>query len=89
MVVMYPMRRIRAPLMSKYSVSSTREMPTTFTVMTRQMASFREFHTNRGMLPARKNRITAQGSRTPSAVFTLKMLVRVLRHGISMNPKKK
>ena len=88
MVVMYPMRRILAPLMSKYSVSSTREMPTTFTVITRQMASFREFHTNRGMLPARKKRMTFKGSATP-LVFSRKMLVSVLRQGTSMNPKKK
>ena len=88
MVVMYPMRRILAPLMSKYSVSSTSEMPTTFTVMTKHTASFREFHTNRGMLPAIKNRMTFRGSLTPP-VFSLKMLVNVFRQGTSMNPRKK
>ena len=34
-----------APLMSKYSVSSTMDTPTTLTVTTRQMASLREFQT--------------------------------------------
>ena len=88
-VVIYPSRRILAPLMSKYSVSSTMLTPTTFTVMTRQTASFNELSTNLPMVPAKKKRMTASGSRTPAAFFTLKMLVRVFRQGISMNPKKK
>ena len=65
------------------------DTPTTFTVTTRHTASFREFHTYRPMLPAKKKRMTAQGSRSPAALVTLKMLVRVFRQGISIKPKKK
>ena len=45
-------------------------MPTTFTVITSSTASFREFHRKEGMLPARKNRITARGSVFPAASFS-------------------
>ena len=41
------------------------------------------------MLPAKKKRMTAKGSRTPSAFVVVKMLVSVFRHGRSMKPKKK
>ena len=64
-------------------------MPTTFTVITRQIASFSEFHTKLLILPARKKRMIAKGSAVPSAFFTRKMLVRVFRQGSSMKPKKR
>ena len=73
--------------MSKYSVSSTMEMPTTLTVTTRHTASRREFHTKEGMEPARKNRITAKGSAFPSASLVEKMEVSVLKQGSTMNPR--
>ena len=75
--------------MSKYSVSSTMEMPTTLTVMTRHSASLSEFHTYWDMDPARKKRMTARGSISPAAFLTVKMLVSVFRHGSSINPKKR
>ena len=78
---------MRAPLMSKYSVSRTMETPTTFTVTTRQSASFSEFQTYLLMLPAKKKRMTASGSRSPAAFVVLKMLMSVLRQGSSMKPK--
>ena len=81
------MRRMRAPLMSKYSVSSTMDTPTTFTVTTRHTASLREFQTYLPMEPARKKRMTAKASRSPAALRVLKMLVSVLRQGRSMKPK--
>ena len=61
--------------------------PTMFTVTTRHSASLREFHTYLGMLPAKKKRMTASGSVTPSAFFTVKICVSVFRHGNSMKPK--
>ena len=55
--------------------------------MTSRIASFREFQTKLGMLPAKKNLITTQGSVSPAAFFVVKMLVSVFRHGTSMKPK--
>ncbi len=75
--------------MSKYSVSSTIEMPTTLTVITSSTASFKEFQTYLPMVPARKKRMTAKGSRSPAAFFVLKMLVSVFRQGSSIKPKKR
>ena len=72
--------------MSKYSVSNTMLMPTILTVMTRHIASFNEFQTKRGIVPAMKNFITAKGSVTPEAFFVVKIEVRVFRHGITINP---
>ena len=63
------------------------DTPTTLTVTTRPMASFREFQTKDRMLPAKKNRMTARGSRSPAALVVLKMLARVFRQGRSMKPK--
>ena len=76
-------------MISKYSVSNTMETPTTFTVITRHMASFKEFHTNDGMEPARKNLITASGSVFPALSFAVNMEVSVLMHGITINPRKR
>ena len=39
------------------------------------------------MFPAKKNRITAQGSLLPSGLTVVKTLARVLKQGISINPK--
>ena len=64
-------------------------MPTTLTVMTSSTASFSEFQTYLPIVPARKKRITAKGSRSPAAFLVLKMLVSVFRHGSSMKPKKR
>ena len=75
--------------MSKYSVSSTIDTPTTLTVITSRMASFSEFQTYLLMFPARKKRMTARGSCSPAAFFVLKMLVSVFRQGSSMKPKKR
>ena len=61
--------------------------PTILTVTTRQMASLSEFHTYCGMLPAKKKRMTAQGSVSPAAFFVVKICVSVFRHGSSMKPK--
>ena len=55
-------------------------MPTTFTVMVRHTASSRELSTYLGMLPARKNLTTAQGSLL-SAVNICEM---VFMQGITM-----
>ena len=77
-------------MMSKYSVSSTTLMPTTFTVITSSTASLTEFHKNLDMLPARKKRMTAKGSVCPVAGFwAVKICVRVLSVGSSMKPKKR
>ena len=86
-MVMYPSLRIFAPLISKYSVNSTMEIPTMFTVITRHTARRMEFHRNRGMFPAKKNRITAKGSAFPAASVSRKMDVRVLKHGTTIKPK--
>ena len=75
--------------MSKYSVKSTIETPTMFTVITRHTASFSEFQMNLGILPAKKKRITASGSVCPAAFFAVKICVSVFRHGSSMKPKKR
>lgn len=72
-----PCLNIFTPLMSKYSVSSTMDTPTMLTVTTRHSASFREFQTYVPILPARKKRMTAQGSRSPAAFTVLNTLVRV------------
>ena len=63
-------------------------MPTMFTVITSVTANFREFRTNLPMLPAKKNRITAQGSRVPSGFTVLNTLARVLKQGTTMKPMK-
>ena len=83
------MRRIFAPLISKYSVSRTIEIPTTLTVMTSRTASFSEFQTKEGIEPARKKRMTAQGSVLPAASFAVKTEVSVLIQGMTMNPRKR
>ena len=74
-------------MMSKYSVKSTMLMPTRFTVNTRHSASFKLFHTKEGMEPAKKNRMTARGSVFPAASFVVNTLVRVLKQGMTMNPR--
>ena len=39
------------------------------------------------MLPAKKKRITARGSRSPAALTVLNTLARVFRQGRSMKPR--
>ena len=57
------------------------------TVTTRQIASLSEFQMNLGILPAKKKRMTANGSVCPAAFFAVKICVSVFRHGSSINPK--
>ena len=74
-------------MMSKYSVKSTMEMPTTLTVTTRHRASLTLFHTKDGMEPEKKKRMTAKGSAWPLASLTEKTEVSVLKQGTTMNPR--
>ena len=64
-------------------------MPTILTVITKHTASFKEFQTKSGIVPAKKNFITAKGSISPAALRVLKIEVKVFKHGITIKPKNK
>ena len=64
------------------------DTPTMFTVITRPTASFRELSTYFPILPAKKKRMTARGSRLPSGRTVEKTLAKVLKQGTTIKPMK-